>query len=51
MSDNIIQVNQDFIHTELKNLVRTKLFYLNSTAPLCGGIYSCAVDIYSFIQK
>ena len=25
MSDNIIQVNQDFIHTELKNLVRTSV--------------------------
>lgn len=28
-----------------------KIFYLNSTARLCGGIYSCAVDVYSFIQK
>ena len=25
MSDNIIQVNQDLIHTELKDLVRTSV--------------------------
>lgn len=28
-----------------------KIFYLNSTTRLFGGIYSCAVDVYSFIQK
>ena len=49
MSDNIIQLNEDLIKHDLKDLVRTKNEILNSTVPLCGGIHSRAVDIYSFM--
>ena len=50
MSDKIIQLNEDLIKHDLKDLVRTKNEILNST-PLMGcRVYSCTVDIYSFIH-
>lgn len=41
MSDNIIQVNQEIIHTELKDLVRT------SVEETLSSIHSTYISIYT----
>ena len=48
MSDKIIQLNEDLIKHDLKDLVRTKNEILNSTSPRGCSFYFCTVDIYSF---
>ena len=50
MSDKIIQLNEDLIKHDLKDLVRTKNEILNSTSPTGSSVYFCTVDIYSFIH-
>lgn len=50
MSDKIIQLNEDLIKHDLKDLVRTKNEILNSTSPKGSSVYFCTVDIYSFIH-
>ena len=51
MSDKIIQLNEDLIKHDLKDLVRTKNEILNSTSPRGSSVYFCTVDIYSFIRS
>ena len=51
MSDKIIQLNEDLIKHDLKDLVRTKNEILNSTSSKGSRVDFCTVDIYSFIHS
>lgn len=51
MSDNIIQLNEDLIKHDLKDLVRMKNEIVNSTLSIPSGILSRTIHIYSFIHS